>query len=77
MKGQYISDGKRNTRGLYIPINEWNSLKEKYRDIETETGSNIPDWHKKIVQERLKEYQTGKVQALDLEIALDDIEKNI
>lgn len=34
MNLQYISDDKGNTTGVIIPINEWDSLKRKYKGIE-------------------------------------------
>lgn len=77
MNLQYISDSKGNTTGVYIPINEWNSLKTKYKGIEDETAETVPEWHQKIVSERLEEYNKGKIKAIDFDQAMDDIEKEL
>lgn len=74
MNLQYISDSKGNTTGVYIPINEWNSLKDKYKGIEDEVAHTIPGWHKEIVLKRLDDYNKDKTQALDFDTAMDDIE---
>lgn len=34
MKLQVIQDSKGKTTGVYIPINEWKSLKKQYKDLE-------------------------------------------
>jgi hypothetical protein len=36
MNLQYISDSKGQTAGVFIPIKEWNELKNKYKGIEFE-----------------------------------------
>ncbi|HRP88681.1 MAG TPA: addiction module protein [Edaphocola sp.] len=74
MSLQYISDSKGNTTGVYIPINEWNALKSKYKGIEDEATDTVPDWHKDIVLNRLANYKKDKTQALDFDKAMDDIE---
>ncbi len=76
MNLQYISDNEGKTTGVFIPIQEWENLKSRYRgleDIETE----IPDWHKALVRERLTEYQSKPDIALDFDSAMDDLEKEI
>ena len=56
---QYIHDTKGNTTGVFIPIEEWQSLKEKYDGLHEEEMQNfeIPEWHKKILDERLEDYR--------------------
>jgi hypothetical protein len=34
MKLQVIQDNKGKTTGVYIPIQEWNVLKKRYKDLE-------------------------------------------
>jgi len=34
MSLQFISDSMGQTTGVFIPINEWNELKDKYKGIE-------------------------------------------
>ena len=61
MNLQYISDSKGNTTGVYIPINEWNALKEKYEGIENEAMDNIPDWHKEVVLKRINDQEQALI----------------
>lgn len=77
MNLQYISDSKGNTTGVYIPINEWNSLKNKYKGIEDEAADTVPAWHKEIVLKRLDDYNKDKSKAMDFDTAMDDIENEL
>lgn len=76
MNLQYITDGNGQTTGVFIPIQEWNDLKSKFRNIEQE-GSNIPEWHKEIVRRRMELFKNDPSQALDFDTAIDDIEKGL
>ncbi len=76
MNLQYISDSKGRTTGVFIPINEWNDLKNKYKNIEQE-GINIPEWHKDLVLKRLKDYEQNPDSAMDFDSAMDDIENEL
>lgn len=74
---QFIHDKKGKTTGVFIPIEEWNALKSKYSDIEDEVVCSVPEWQKDIVIQRLNDFKQNKVQALDFETAMDDIEKEL
>ncbi len=74
MNLQYISDSKGQTTGVFIPINEWNDLKNKYKDIEQ---IDIPNWQMEEVRKRLDNYKNNPEQALDFDTAMDDIEKDL
>lgn len=76
MSLQYISDSKGKTTGVFIPINEWNKLKSKYKGIEQEEV-DIPEWHKYLVRERLADYHENPDSAKDFDDAMDDIEKEL
>jgi len=76
MNLQYISDSKGKTTGVFIPINEWNYLKNKYKDLEREEVS-VPEWHKDLVLERLEDYKQNPDSAMDFDTAMDDIEKEL
>jgi len=73
MNLQFISDSKGKTSGVYIPIKEWNELKSKFKEIEL-AEIDVPEWHKDIVRDRLADYKKNPEQALDFDIAIDDIE---
>ena len=76
MNLQYISDSKGKTMGVFIPIQEWNDLKEKYKGIE-QTEIDIPNWQKEIVRKRLKDYLNNPEQVLDFDTAMNAIEKDL
>ncbi|MBP8790285.1 MAG: addiction module protein [Breznakibacter sp.] len=76
MNLQYISDSTGQTTGVFIPINEWNKLKSKYKGIEQEE-LEIPEWHIRLVQQRLEEYSKNPDSALDFDSALNEIEKEL
>mgnify|MGYP006284975693 FL=1 len=76
MNLQYISDSSGQTTGVFIPINEWNDLKDKYKGIEQEE-IDIPQWHKDLVRQRLEEYRKNPGSAMDFDTAMDDIEKEL
>jgi len=76
MNLQFISDSTGKTTGVFIPINEWNELKRKFKGIEKEE-IDIPEWHMDIVRKRLDDYKKYPEQAIDFDVAMDDIEKDL
>lgn len=76
MNLQYVSDSKGKTTGVFIPINEWNELKKKYKSIELEELS-VSDWHKDLVVKRLEDYNENPGSAMDFDSAMDEIEKDL
>ena len=76
MNLQYISDSKGKTTGVFIPIQEWEALKSKYKGLENE-DIDVPGWHKDLVRKRLEEYKKNPGIAMDFDSAMDDIEKEL
>jgi hypothetical protein len=76
MNLQYISDSNGQTTGVFIPINEWNKLKSKYKGIDQEEVE-IPDWQKNLVRQRLDDYRKNPGSAMDFDSAIDEIEKEL
>lgn len=76
MNLQYILDSNGQTTGVFIPINEWNDLKSKYKDIERE-DITIPEKQKDLVRERLGDYTKKPSSAMDFDAVMDDIEKEV
>ena len=76
MSLQYISHSTGKTTGVFIPINEWNELKSKFKGIETEE-LDIPRWHIDVLNERLIDYKKNPGKALDFDDAMDEIEKGL
>lgn len=76
MNLQYISDSTGQTTGVFIPINEWNALKSKYKGFE-QAEIDVPPWHIDLVRQRLLSYKNNKGEVLDFGSAMDDIEKDL
>ena len=76
MNLQYISDSKGQTTGVFIPIQEWEALKSKYKGLGDE-GMDVPEWHKDLVRKRLDIYHKDPGSAMDFDSAMDDIEKEL
>jgi len=76
MNLQYISDSKGKTTGVFIPIQEWEALKSKYKGLENE-DIDVPGRHKDLVRKRLEEYKKNPGIAMDFDSAMDDIEKEL
>lgn len=76
MNLQYISDAHGQTTGVFIPIEEWNALKQKFKGIE-HTEAEIPIWQMEEVRERLAEYQANPALAENFDQALADIENSL
>lgn len=76
MSLQFISDSTGQTTGVFIPISEWNVLKNKFKGIEQEE-TIVPDWHLDIVRKRVSEYKNDPNSAIDFDAAMNDIEKNL
>lgn len=76
MNLQYITDSSGQTTGVFIPINEWNDLKSRFKGIDQE-GLEVPEWHKEVVRKRMELHKSNPDQALDFDATLDQIEKGL
>jgi hypothetical protein len=77
---QFIHDNKGNTTGVFIPIEEWQTLKTKYADLqkeEVENDVNLAPWQKQIIDERLSDYYQNHGDIADFDKTIDDIEKSL
>lgn len=74
MSLQILKDSKGNNSGVFIPINDWKLIKQNYPNIE-DTIQDIPDSHKKILDERLADYQNNPDTSMDFDTTLKDIRK--
>lgn len=57
MSLQFITDSDGKTTGVFIPINEWNKLKNKYEDIDQSV-----DWYDELTLEQKKAIEKGKAE---------------
>jgi hypothetical protein len=79
MNLQYIFDNKGIPTGVFIPVKDWEKIKKKYEGIENEISAIdvIPQWHKEIIDQRLNEYKTYPVNAMEIDKVCDDIENEV
>ncbi len=75
MAVQYISDHLGKTTGVFIPIEDWNALKEKLRGMSPDHELElVPDWHKMVVQDRMAHYQANPDTGVEADQALDELD---
>lgn len=77
MNLQYISDNKGKTTGVFIPIQEWEDLKSKYKELEEEeirdqTKEEILQGIKQAVEE-ITLVKQGKLKARPIEDLLNEL----
>ncbi len=67
---QFIHDNRGNTTGVFIPIEEWQDLKTKYTDLQTEEAQNnieLTSWQKEIIDQRLDDYCKNPNDVVDFD----------
>lgn len=77
MKLRYLSGCRSIPKSFLIPISEWNALKAKSQDTDEKKCSEIPEWHKHLLAERIEAYENGLEEVFDSEEVLKDIEKDL
>jgi len=78
MNLQYISDNEGKTTGIFVPIKDWQYLKNKYKGLENEERAfEIPEWHKAIIDQRLAAYKANPTHVIDFDQACDDIDNEL
>jgi hypothetical protein len=75
MHPQIIQNSKGEETGVFIPIDEWNLIKENYPDIE-ELNEEIPDWHKELLTQRLDTIKSNPDSLLPIDSLLDELDKD-
>ncbi|MBD1383859.1 addiction module protein [Mucilaginibacter rigui] len=76
MSLQFISDSTGETTGVFIPIEEWNELKGKFKGIE-QAEIAVPGWHVDVLNKRLADYKNDPTHVMDFDAAMDEIEKGL
>ena len=77
---QYIHDNKGNTTGVFIPIEEWQNLKSKYNDLQTEDFQDnieLTSWQKDIIDQRLEDYYKNPNEVIAFDVTIADIRAKI
>lgn len=71
MTPQYTYDNQGNPIGVFIPINDWNKLTERYADIE-----DVPAWEKRLIDQRLDFIRKHPEQLIPMEDFIAELEKD-
>ncbi|MCF8427354.1 MAG: hypothetical protein K9H61_09435 [Bacteroidia bacterium] len=77
---QFIHDNRGNTTGVFIPIEEWLTLKNKYADLQKEEAESVLElasWQKEIIEERLSDYYKNSTSLVDFDKTIDEIENSL
>ena len=77
---QFIHDNKGNTTGVFIPIEEWQNLKSKYTDLQTEEFQDnieLTSWQKDIIDQRLEDYYKNPNDVIAFDVTIADIRAKI
>lgn len=80
MSLQFIHDDKGNTTGVFIPIKEWESLKDTYEGLqkqEVQEAGELPLWQQQLLDERLNSYYQNPADVMDFDKTIDDIENSL
>jgi hypothetical protein len=79
MNLQYVFDKNGVTTSVIIPIIEWDALKEKYAELDEEDQKfiDIPEWHKKIINERLMHSEKNPDDMLDFDTVCKEIKQEL
>jgi hypothetical protein len=64
MKPQIINDKMGNATGVFIPLEDWNTLKSNYPDLES-SDLEIPEWQKKLLDSRLEAKDLSRVRPIE------------
>ena len=77
---QFIHDTKGNTTGVFIPIEEWQTMKTKYADLQKEEVTNsveLAQWQKQILDDRLNDYYQNPANVGDFDKTIDAIDNTV
>ena len=77
MNLQYISDNLGNKTAVIIPISDWDLLTKQYKIKVNINSYDIPDWHKNIINKRLKEYLENPTDVIDFDEFCKEIENEL
>ena len=71
MTPQYTYDNNGNPIGVFIPINDWNQITEKYSGIE-----DVPEWEKNLIDQRLDFIRNHPDQLIPIEDFIAELDRD-
>ena len=76
MKAQLIHDYNGKPTGVFISYKDWELIKKNFPNIEY-VEDDTPQWHKDIIDKRLKDYHENPNDVVDFETTIANIRKKI
>ena len=76
MSVQYISDDQGKTTGVFIPIQDWNKLKNKFIGLEEEEFE-LPSWQINELNDRMADYERNPSNTTSFHEAIVELEKEL
>ena len=76
---QYLQDNKGITTGVFIPIEDWQILIEKYGDLQinSTTETELSQWQKDLLDQRLEEYHQNPNNLVEFDAVISKIRSKI
>jgi hypothetical protein len=76
MAVNYVSDSLGETIAVQIPISDWKKIKKKYPDVD-DLDHELPDWQKKLIDNRLKTIDENPSAILDVKGLFEELDREL
>ncbi len=76
MKLQVLQDNFGNPTGIFMPIEDWNLIKNNYPDIEN-LSTDLPQWEKDLIDSRLDAIAKNTERLKPIESLLKELKRKI
>ena len=75
MSLQYLSDENGHVIAVQVPIEDWETLRSKYPEIEAPAAS-LPDWQKDLIDFRLKSIEENPERILPIDGLMEELDRS-
>ena len=76
MKLQVLKDNFGNQTGVYVPMEDWNLIKNNYPDIEN-LENELPQWEKELIDNRLEAIAKNPERLKPIEGLFEELKRKI
>jgi hypothetical protein len=76
MKLQVLRDNFGNQTGVYVPMEDWNLIKNNYPDIEN-LEQDLPQWVKDLIDSRLEAIAKNPERLKPIESLFEELKRKI
>jgi hypothetical protein len=76
MRLQVIQDSKGKNTGVFIPMEDWNLIKNQYPNIEN-ADNELDQWEKDLIDIRLDEIQNNSQSLKSGEFLFEELKRSI